>query len=49
MKGPYIIKNSKGQIVDIGYSVFNTNKEGKEYTLKVAESIKNFLQKYERL
>lgn len=45
MKGPYIIKNSKGQICDFGYSLFNTNEEGFEYTLKEANTFKEMLDK----
>ena len=43
MKGPYIIVNSDGHICDYGYSPFNTNEEGREYTLSTAKIIKKIL------
>lgn len=43
MKGPYVIMNSKGQICDIGYDVFDTNEEGRQYTLKCVNTFKKIL------
>ena len=35
--------NSKGQVIDVGYDVFNTNEEGRQYTLKAVEMFKKML------
>lgn len=43
MKGPYVIMNSKGQVIDAGYDVFNTNEEGRQHTLREVEMFKKML------
>ena len=52
MKGPYIVTNSKGQICQFGYSLYNTNEEGRQALLKEAELIDKYLKlcvkKYEQ-
>lgn len=45
MKGPYNIMNSKGQICGCRYDIFDTNEEGRQYTLKTVETFQKMLNK----
>ena len=43
MKGPYVIINSKSQIVGGGYDLWDTNEEARKELSEQCETIKKFL------
>ena len=43
MKGPYVIMNSKGQVVGSGYDLWDTNEEAIKELSEQCETIKKVL------